>query len=713
MLPQWLPAWLRILRFAAVGWVLLAAVRTALRVAAIPRPIDDVFALFGRILLITLPWLFLAPFVVMIATLLPWRTGSRVRTVGVHLTLAAGISLVDSVWGWIALPATGDPVTLSPGLWYLLRMDQQIFTYLCLVGIGIAVRHRRRLDQALLRTARLEAQLMQARLHVLTLQLHPHFLFNTLNAVSELVHRQPARARGMLDSFRELLVRSLDDSSAQELPLRDELALLEPYARIQRTRFAGSLVIQVVPGPDTLNALVPRLVLQPLVENAIRHGTSRRAGLGRVAVRSRSENGKLVIEVEDDGVGFLAGERRDGVGLGNTRARLAQLYGEDARIRLEPAPAGGTLARLECPLRTGPSSVSGEAEVVDSLQPDDPGGDNGVSRARLALGFVAAWLVIAAAGAQEDFLAAHLSGTPARFATVLGPRLAMAALWLGLSPGVLWVANRLATSGVRWPALIASHLIVGLGTIAVHLALVTRLVNPAMDGILVATVLVNDIGVYAALAAVVHAWTVRGIAAGRRAAAAALDAELAATRLELLRWRLRPDLLFGALQRIGELATEQPERADDLTGRLGELLRLMLQSAGAELVPLAHELQLVSAYLAVTGAVRSESTALEVALEADAHSVQVPAMLLQPTVEALGSTRVRISGSLRSGALELVVRGRPAARESQEDQVADLHHRLQSIYGGMHRFAVHRAGEEAWVTIQLPVPPGAPAKAVA
>ena len=229
------------------------------------------------------------------------------------------------------LPLTGYPITVSPVVWYLVRLDQVCFLYLCLVGLGVGLRHRARLDAALVRAASLHAELLQARLHVLALQLHPHFLFNTLNAVSELVHRDAAAARRMLDSLRDLLARSLDAGAAQEVPLREELALLEPYARIQRTRFADSLDIRVEAAPETLDAAVPRLVLQPLVENAIRHGTARRVGAGSVVVRSTAAAGRLVIEVADDGAGLSSGPGREGLGLANTRARLTQLFEGDAR----------------------------------------------------------------------------------------------------------------------------------------------------------------------------------------------------------------------------------------------------------------------------------------------------------------------------------------------------------------------------------------------
>ncbi len=693
----------RALVFTAIGWVLLALVRTGLRIAAIPRPLGAAAATFGQVLLGSAPLLFWAPAVVALSGRLSWRPGHRARTAAIHLALAAGVSLAHASWEWFALPVAGYPMTLPAAVWYLIRLDQTLFLYVCVAALGIGLRYRRRLDEALIRSARLEAQLLEARLHVLGLQLHPHFLFNTLNAVSELVHRNAGAARAMLSSLRELLQRSLDAGTAQEIALRDELRLLEPYAAIQRIRFADSLSLVLDLSRDTLEARVPRLVLQPLVENAIRHGTSRRAGPGRVAVRSRAMANRLILEVEDDGGGLDPGGHREGMGLSNTRARLRQLFGDEARLTLEPGSENGTIARLECPLRLAADPVGGTSDAGDTVPSEELAVGPSASRWRVLWGLAAACLAFAAMGTPKDFLAARLAGEPAPFDEVLIARLAEAGIWFGLCPVVFWMAGRLAGLGVGWAALIGIHLVVALVTIAVHVGLLLELVSLAGGDSLLAMLLVNDFCVYAALAAGAHAWSVRRADAERRADAARLDAELAAARLESLRWRLRPDLLFGALDRIGELAVEDPEGADDLTGRLGDVLRLMLQSAHVELVPLERELELVSACLEVEQAIRNEAPRLETAaVDAAARAAPVPAMLLLPLVEALAGARLAISGAVRGGTLELSIRSLPGSNHFTDDCLLDLRRRLHAIYGGAHRLAVRHGVDGISATLRLP-----------
>jgi LytS/YehU family sensor histidine kinase len=698
---------------AAASWVLLALIRTSLRVVAIPRPFETAVAILGQVLAGSLLWLAWAPGVVVLAGRLPWRRGDRLRTVAIHLVLASAITVVEATWGWFVLPLAGYPITLSPGVWYLVRLDQICFLYICLVGLGVGLRHRARLDSALVRATALHAELLQARLHVLALQLHPHFLFNTLNAVSELVHRDAAAARRVLDSLRELLARSLDAGAAQEVPLREELALLEAYARIQRTRFADSLDIQVEAAPDTLDALVPRLVLQPLVENAIRHGTARRVGPGRVAVRTMAAEGRLIVEVADDGVGLPAGPNREGLGLANTRARLGHFFAGDARLTLEPAAGRGAVARIDCPMRKAVISES-RAEHAREVTPVEDGGDTATLSPARVLGLIAAaWAVIAVVGANEDFLAAILAGDPQSFGEAFRPRFGEAALWLALTPAVLWISSRIGRAGLAWPAALAAHLVIGLAMIAAHLRLVDALVTPDMSGPVVAALLLSSAPVYAALATGGHAWTIRVAAAERRAAAVRLEGELAAARLELLRWQLRPELLFGALQRIGELAGTDSDQADELTGYLGELLRLMLQSGRSELVPLDREVRLVSAYCALEAAVRGAGGEPEMKVDAAARRALVPAMVLLPMIEIVsGEGPVLISGTVRNDALDLSVRA-PCSIEPASARLLDLRRRLQAIYGDTYRLATTRSSGQAAIALRIPASYATTARAVA
>jgi signal transduction histidine kinase len=224
-------------------------------------------------------------------------------------------------------------------------------------------------------SAQLQAQLAQARLDALRRQLDPHFLFNTLNAVSALVERDPRGVRRMIGQLSDLLRHSTDRASAPEIPLRDELALLERYADIMRVRFEDQLVIHTNVEPSALEALVPNMVLQPLVENAIKHGVEHRDEGGRVDVEAVREGDVLVLRVTDDGPGMApwsptgagapsdAGRAERGVGLRNTAARLAQLYGDAHRFTVRPRLEGGTVAEIRLPYHTSPADLRDASAV--------------------------------------------------------------------------------------------------------------------------------------------------------------------------------------------------------------------------------------------------------------------------------------------------------------------------------------------------------------
>ena len=199
----------------------------------------------------------------------------------------------------------------------------------------------------------LEARLARAQLQSLRLQLHPHFLFNTLNTINALIGTDRRAAERVISGLSELLRMSLSSASEQEVTLARELELLTHYIEIQQIRFQDRLKVRFQIDPDARFALVPNLVLQPLVENAIRHGIAPRAAPGHVTVSARRRGARLELSVVDDGVGESAGtEHRDGVGLGNTRARLLSLYGSDHRFEAGSPPDGGFAVALEIPYRT-------------------------------------------------------------------------------------------------------------------------------------------------------------------------------------------------------------------------------------------------------------------------------------------------------------------------------------------------------------------------
>ena len=203
------------------------------------------------------------------------------------------------------------------------------------------------------RTAQLESQLSAAQLDALRMQLNPHFLFNTLHAVSTLMARDVDGARRMISDLSNLLRLVLDGSEGPEVPLDDELDVLSHYLEIERTRFADRLDVAMDVEDGARGALVPTLILQPLVENAIKHGIAPRGEGGRVEIAAHRLNGHLVVHVCDDGPGVpLNGPTRNGVGLQNTRDRLEKLYGEDAELILRNRPDGGLDAEVRLPYHT-------------------------------------------------------------------------------------------------------------------------------------------------------------------------------------------------------------------------------------------------------------------------------------------------------------------------------------------------------------------------
>jgi LytS/YehU family sensor histidine kinase len=200
-----------------------------------------------------------------------------------------------------------------------------------------------------LRAATLETQLAQSRLTALQGQLRPHFLFNTLNMIAEQVYTDPAGADAMLTRLGVLLRSSFTEADRERVPLRRELELLDSYIEIMRARFRGRLTFDLDVEPATLDALVPRFILQPLVENAIKHGVEPREEGGRVAVTARRHGDSLDLEVRDNGDG-LAGAIREGTGVRNTRERLHHLYGAGRQqFALSPAAGGGTVASVVIP----------------------------------------------------------------------------------------------------------------------------------------------------------------------------------------------------------------------------------------------------------------------------------------------------------------------------------------------------------------------------
>jgi two-component system, LytTR family, sensor kinase len=231
----------------------------------------------------------------------------------------------------------------------VMRGKFNIPIYWIIVSIVHAVAYHRKSEERERRAAELEATLAETRVHALRMQLHPHFLFNTLNAISTLVHRDPGAADEMIANLSELLRTTLD-TTEQEISLKRELQLLDRYLEIQQVRFGDRLRIERQIEPASLDAKVPTFVLQPLAENALRHGIEPQVGLGVIRIEASRNGNSLRLVVQDNGPGISSTPKhRPGVGLANTKARLQALYGAGARLLLSGAPEGGCTVEVELP----------------------------------------------------------------------------------------------------------------------------------------------------------------------------------------------------------------------------------------------------------------------------------------------------------------------------------------------------------------------------
>ncbi|MGH7526405.1 MAG: sensor histidine kinase [Gemmatimonadales bacterium] len=339
----------------AGGWTLfgLLSFGGALLSSALQGPLP---VPWNRLLLLSLAgawvWAALTPAVLALTRNASFGLRQPARSLGVHAVACGGFVLVSTILERSLVQAIGvEPGTLFVRGLSFHRIESGFLAYLVIVTLSQAGRYLLMYRERQLETAELEARLAKAQLQVLKMQLQPHFLFNTLNTVAELVHTDPDAADQMITRLGRLLRLALDHSGHQLVPLRQELEFLRAYLEIERARFQDRLQVVWEIAPDTLDAAVPTLLWQPVLENAIRHGVSPLAGRGRILVGATRDGGELILQICDNGRGLPTdgSALREGVGVRNVRERLEQLYGDQARFLLKSAPGGGTLALLCLP----------------------------------------------------------------------------------------------------------------------------------------------------------------------------------------------------------------------------------------------------------------------------------------------------------------------------------------------------------------------------
>jgi sensor histidine kinase YesM len=273
----------------------------------------------------------------------------------IHTFLLTGLSLISGHAADVDLNVFFDKFTRT----FISSFLFALFIYGAIITYGLATDYYQRFREGELAKSQLQTQLAEAQLKALKMQLHPHFLFNTLNSIAALQRTDTRAAGKMIARLGDFLRMTLENTSAQEVALKEEIDFLRCYLDIELIRFGDRLKIEMEIEPETLDALVPNLVLQPIVENAIKHAIAPRSESGKLSIRAARENGTLKLQIEDDGPGLT--DKKDtssievrngkGIGLKTTRARLEQLYGADYKLDLVTAAEKGLLVKVEIPYK--------------------------------------------------------------------------------------------------------------------------------------------------------------------------------------------------------------------------------------------------------------------------------------------------------------------------------------------------------------------------
>jgi two-component system LytT family sensor kinase len=579
------------------------------------------------------------------------------RTLGLHaaagLAFAAGVTLVRQG----VMHGLDDQWPFTYWMPLLFSLDYHVITYAMLVIIGNALDGHRAYAESGRRAMALQTRLAEVRLHFLQRQLQPHFLFNALNTIAELARESPDAARCTLQDLARLLRAAVAHADDPEVSLREELATLEPFVQIQRVRFSDSLDIRYNVAPETLDACVPPLLLQPLVENAVRHGRAAHTGLRRVLISAQLDGDRLLIRVADSGP---PGERQvvsisrekpgRGIGLRNTAERLAQLYGPDHTFVLRGERGRATVAELDLPFRTtarikpsrsnelpqhsarntmrpgrhGPefrAPITTDAARLRASAPTMlPSRDTESSSSSSAPlsprgwgGMILFWTAVGVWWLMQGWVGSSIESKELVPLSMMVIELVNAAVWLCLTPIVLWIARAVPLHRGRLGSALLVHTIAAITIGAIHVA-VTLSIGVADRPLLIAGNIpfyTLDLFIYSALIAW---WNVRDFSAwyhARATAAAQTEAMIARSRVEATALGLHAPFLLRVFEFTADLALVDAERTERVVERLADLLRAMLYTAADGARSVREELVLLRYCLAVHEALTGTPAELE------------------------------------------------------------------------------------------------------
>lgn len=702
--------------YTAVAVVFALQKAAVLSARDLPVPASAILLTFVGIY----TWAALTPPILWVSRRHPLGTGRWRRSLTAHLLVLPAVIFVDigsyvlletyvfPSFEWGTPPPPFRDRALRLFAWGAIG---DLLWYATVVAVAHALAYRDLAGAREVETRRIEGRLSRVRLQVLRMQLQPHFLFNALNAVSALLREEPESARRVLSRLRDLLLRSLESGRRKTVALAEELAVLEDYLEIQRARFPERIAVEWDVEPGVEAARVPPMLLQPLVENAVRHGIAKRVRGGRIEISARRRNGRLELRVRDDGAGLQAGAAtlREGIGLTSTRVRLRDLYGSDHRFELEDAPESGLQVFMNLPFRPSPPArrVTGSTAAAPRQSP--AGRLRFLPEPSLAwVGIFTGWAMLLIG--QSLFILAPIGGE--LDGAWLGKMLYQTVLWSSFTVLIVKLCERaplvrplrrsLGTHLAANAAIFLAGALLFLGMDELTGWAVWQPPAPRSTGEKLLAVASSSFLDY-----VLRYWLVVGAAHALAYArlleedelrATELETRLAHTELQLQTVQLQPRFLVEALDSVSQASERSPVAAERLLARLSDLLRVVLENDERGAISLREELDLLEPYLTLQQARFPGQLRVQRSVEPETLRASLPGLVLQPLVdhavrqalEGAETGSVEIRAGRRNGTLEIEVRGdggteSPALAASAAQTLDTTRLKLGRVYGWDHR----------------------------
>jgi hypothetical protein len=559
------------------AWLVFGCIETALWAVADRTTRLDMMSVMYPLSL-AVAWMLFTPAIIAWMRALDRANLSLIEKVASHAVGISAIALVDALWRRETMIAVHMAVTTPFYATALYYTDLTIAAYLAVLVVGRALDLQ---DVVVAQTRRqlgLRAQLAQARLDYLDAQLQPHFLFNSLGTVTELAHEAPAAAARMLRQLATLL-RFAVNEQGHAVSLRDELHALEPYLDIQRVRFSDWLTIEHDVSTSALDVMVPRLTLQPLVENAIRHGLAGRTERGLIRIIGTRTGDRLRLAVQDDGVGLQSAPPSDGYGIGlrNMRRRLAAAYDDDFTMDLHSAAGGGAVAELSLPTRSHPTTAGPETGTIGMGRM--PSRLFETFRRHPISAVTAAWCVWGVFWFQlsYSYLAMRHRLGEEPLDVMIREHVIAVALWAIMTPVAFRIARAMPLSRMSWTTAVHVPLACLFGF--AHVGLWQTLAGSA-DALWAPRYVVTmlwTVLLYAFLLGVAQYRELTDWFRERETGTARLEAELAEARITAAAVRFRPDVVLHALEDVASRVHLDPVRAESELALLADDLRLALE----------------------------------------------------------------------------------------------------------------------------------------